>query len=714
MCRTIIARVLFIFCLLLPQTVYSESVLSLKILTINIWSGVDYKGVWRFGEYESRERREQRFSVLIEQIQQLDPDIIFIQEENFLNRYVERLADTLSFDHINQVINAGIKFGTIGPPVNFKEGMAILARPSLRLDKLDAWKLSGSPGIYSSHLTIHFDETVFALVGKIFIDSVPVYLVNVHLHAAPPNHPKIVQKLDELREEGIIDGNKFDRLMTRWRKGTNRRHREMNRLLANLGRLPANVPVIAAGDFNAIPESSDMELFKVRGNYIDTYEHGIRNREFTWDPLNNPNVEYSTLSMLYSFYDVHVDELLTTVGDLLQRRIDYIFLNNRFEARDVRFSAVVIDSSIGEVYASDHFGMFAEIDVSDISASGGNTNRIDNVTIRPKLEFLPILIYDTDIGFGYGGKAFFLNHLGRKESFDAIAFNSTKGERWYRFVFSIPDREVRQRKVYPLAFDLIVDYEKQIHNSFFGIGNASLYEDREFYTRREYDIRTIFSRGISDKIVAHTGVMNTSLRNYNFEEISRLAESSSSLNSGTVRYLSVVTGLRYDSRDSFVNPSRGFVVSGEVEYAPDISINNIELLRTSTWLQYYHVLFYPKTVLAFRVGQKSVFGDELPVQVLSSLGGANTLRGYPSNRFLDRVVIISNCELRFPLYRRLGGVAGIDAGNVAENIGSVFDTGLKSNPVAGLRYYMDTFVIRVDAGFGKETMGVYFNFGHVF
>ena len=37
-----------------------------------------------------------------------------------------------------------------------------------------------------------------------------------------------------------------------------------------------------------------------------------------------------------------------------------------------------------------------------------------------------------------------------------------------------------------------------------------------------------------------------------------------------------------------------------------------------------------------------------------------------------------------------------------------------SNAVFGLRYYMDTYVVRFDIGISKETVGIYFNFGHIF
>ena len=70
------------------------------------------------------------------------------------------------------------------------------------------------------------------------------------------------------------------------------------------------------------------------------------------------------------------------------------------------------------------------------------------------LSMFPILMYDTDIGFGYGAKAKFVNYLSVKESFDLMLFGSTKGERLFDFIFSIPDIEIRQGKVYSLSPDV--------------------------------------------------------------------------------------------------------------------------------------------------------------------------------------------------------------------------------------------------------------------
>jgi len=55
---------------------------ALRLLTINVWSGLDYKGSLRFGSYESRQKRQARYRSLLVQIRELNPDVIFLQEVN--------------------------------------------------------------------------------------------------------------------------------------------------------------------------------------------------------------------------------------------------------------------------------------------------------------------------------------------------------------------------------------------------------------------------------------------------------------------------------------------------------------------------------------------------------------------------------------------------------------------------------------------------------
>jgi hemolysin activation/secretion protein len=102
------------------------------------------------------------------------------------------------------------------------------------------------------------------------------------------------------------------------------------------------------------------------------------------------------------------------------------------------------------------------------------------------------------------------------------------------------------------------------------------------------------------------------------------------------------------------------------------------------------------------------------VQVLLPVGGNQTLRGAPQDRFLGRSTAVVNAEIRFPLWRRLGGVAGLDAGRVADSARNLSLRHWPASPVLGLRFRMDTFIIRLDLGFGRETTGFYLNFGQLF
>ena len=95
------------------------------------------------------------------------------------------------------------------------------------------------------------------------------------------------------------------------------------------------------------------------------------------------------------------------------------------------------------------------------------------------------------------------------------------------------------------------------------------------------------------------------------------------------------------------------------------------------------------------------------------------MRGMAQDRFLDSASALMNAEVRFPLYRRLGGVVGLDAGKVWNMSGKFDLEGWASNLALGLRFYLDTFVVRVDVGFGQDAFGekntgFYFNFGHLF
>ncbi len=671
---------------------------SIKIITINVWSGLDYNGFFIMGEYESPERREERFIILLKKIREISPDIIFLQEANPVDKYAERLADSLSFDEIHQVCNAGIKFWSVGMPSNFKEGIAIIADQKLKLNYINTWKLGGPFGLFGDLISFHFNESNFALVGKIKVEGSAFYLINTHLNANVPSDSSIRIKYENYCKQNFIGKEEFSEVIEKWNEEIKKKNIEFEELTERIKDLPSEYPYIIGGDFNTASTNEKISSFIKENKLIDTFFNDSSSDIYTWDTGKNENINFSTKLSDAEGNKLKSYNVLGAVYDSVPRRIDYLLLDHHFNKTDVKNYKIIFDSASDGIHTSDHFGVMSEINISNVIK---NTPKEFDYLVPSEdrtVEPLPIISYDTDVGFGYGSKAFFLNLIKHNESFDITLFNSTKGERWYRFVFSLPDFELRQGKVYPLALDFIVDYDKYIRNSFFGTGNKSSFNDLEEYTKEPLEIDLNLSRGFSNNIIGQFGLKYKTVRNFNFSDTSKLLLQPSGLSSSKSNFSSINLSVRYDTRNSFINPSKGLVLLGETEYAPELSFTNTSFVRYAGWLQYYTTLFYPNTVFAFRTGLQTLTGNNLPVQTLLSIGGNNTLRGYPQDRFLDKTVALVNAEIRFPIFWRFGGILGFDAGKVWHSIYKMDIKNWPNNPVFGLRFYMDTYVIRLEIG----------------
>jgi|SRR5690554_1907284 len=332
---------------------------------------------------------------------------------------------------------------------------------------------------------------------------------------------------------------------------------------------------------------------------------------------------------------------------------------------------------------------------------------------KSNFEFFPIISYDSNTGLGYGLKVFLLGYLSEEESFDLILFNSTKGERWYRFKFSTPESRIRQGKKYDYAVDFILDYDKWIHYSFFGLGNNSLFEDEEVFTKTSFSIYGLVSKGFTNYFSVETGIKYGTILNSNYP-VNGLFHSLNKTSRGRAKLLSILINLSYDTRNDFYNPANGILLQTEYEISPEFKFTNTQFNRISVSASYFSSLIIENLILALRLNAQKISGSDIPVQCLLPLGGNNSLRGFTQDRFIDNGVLLFNTELRFPIYRRLGGIAGFDAGKVWSSLQKINLNNWAANPAIGLRFYMDNFVVRADVGFGPETTGLYFNFGHIF
>ena len=330
----------------------------------------------------------------------------------------------------------------------------------------------------------------------------------------------------------------------------------------------------------------------------------------------------------------------------------------------------------------------------------------------------PILMYDTDIGFGYGGRVKLVDYFKKKESLDLILFNSTKGERWYVFTFSVPDLEIRQGKRYGLSFDLKAEYDKFLSYSFYGIGAGTPEENRTILTHQTTNLAFTFGRGLTPHLVVEAAyvlrwIRYTDPRDGPFQDELAEYEALGRLFVPTLSFI-----LKYDTSDSQIHPTRGFRFILQDDWAAGfMGSSDAAFNRLTVDFRKYQRVFGAKDVFAVRALAQYVGGSDIPLFDYASLGGGNimtAMRGYPLNRFLDRGKFLVNAEYRFPLVWRLGGNVFFDSGTVWPSLRDIDFGTIAFDAGVGLRFTMPDFVVRVDVAWSKEGMGLYFNFGHIF
>jgi hypothetical protein len=169
-----------------------------------------------------------------------------------------------------------------------------------------------------------------------------------------------------------------------------------------------------------------------------------------------------------------------------------------------------------------------------------------------------------------------------------------------------------------------------------------------------------------------------------------------------------------DSRDNIFFPTRGsfhqaeFTVSGGALGGSCAYQRAIVDLRT----------FLPvgEQVIGIQVYGMAVGGTP-PFWRLALLGGDYIMRGYYLGRYRDRITVGSQIELRAMILGPFGAAAFAGAGTVAPRPGAFRIGGVLPSYGAGLRYMLDRterLTLRIDAGFGTGSSGIYFDIREAF
>lgn len=364
----------------------------LKIATFNVWHGLASRGVVRFREFESSERREKRFQLALRMLLELDPDILLLQELNPVSQRGRELTRVLGGRFFGRVDQSGIKLFSHGWPLNLATGLGILVRGSVRPTRIEEdrsmpefVRLSGSLGFSGETASFHLDEQRYAQLQSVEHAGLGrLLIVNMHLHHGFERFPELMELLDAAVRDGKIAQADFDTLMASLDHARERRLGEIDRLLEVVHRFERKHDgILIGGDLNS---TSDGAAYRTL--IADGYEDlaltaaGTKARASgpTWDPFANienhrlqqeqgfefplPNFGNVAFTDVYRAFDAkprRIDFLLAK-GTLSSRGAKMIRPDEDLGLEQVRLSSVErfgFPRTANALAPSDHFGLIA-------------------------------------------------------------------------------------------------------------------------------------------------------------------------------------------------------------------------------------------------------------------------------------------------------------------------------------------------------------------
>ena len=192
--------------------------------------------------------------------------------------------------------------------------------------------------------------------------------------------------------------------------------------------------------------------------------------------------------------------------------------------------------------------------------------------------------------------------------------------------------------------------------------------------------------------------------------------------------------LTYDSRNNVLDPTKGFYFQAGAEFAATEIGSTIGYLRALG--EGRHYLDLPgKLILASRLSFGTIYMtqelDHPPIFKRFFVGGSNSVRGYQyqelgpvdsgNNPIGGESALEGSLELRYPIWKDLGGVVFVDFGQVSLTPFYVDFSDIRYTSGLGLRYKTPIGPVRIDAGYQlnpqpneSQHYAVYFSIGQAF
>ncbi|MGH7166311.1 MAG: endonuclease/exonuclease/phosphatase family protein [Nitrospiraceae bacterium] len=346
-----------------------------KLLTFNALHGLA-TGTFGVAPGETPAQNASRLRLLIAQLAREHPDVVFLQEVNPLPHRAERYVGALKalgldYTQVHQVDACGMRAGEKAALfTELNNGLAILAKRELQLQKLMGLKLSGDLGKCQSTAGFQLGELRYALIAEIRMPgSTETYLLaSTHLHSGFETGSQFLSTLADLHREG-----RFKRYAAvKWdvEQARLRRIGELDVLIRTLNKLNKDRSysgIVIAGDLNFeldFPEYEEVQLLR----FSDTSAVAEREGElYTADPVRNGWIRQQAGQAIPQLLldalapeEARVQEQITaSYREELQRprRIDYILVDGWLPGYCLRQDLFGLETDHEGFPASDHYGL---------------------------------------------------------------------------------------------------------------------------------------------------------------------------------------------------------------------------------------------------------------------------------------------------------------------------------------------------------------------
>lgn len=222
--------------------------------------------------------------------------------------------------------------------------------------------------------------------------------------------------------------------------------------------------------------------------------------------------------------------------------------------------------------------------------------------------------------------------------------------------------------------------------------------------------------------------------NYTFEEIETSYPVSEGIqNTGTIDRIGTLNAaFTRDTRDDMLNATRGMFLSQNIRYAPGFLGSNAQFIhyfgQFNTYQKISDFITYAASV---RIGLGKGLNEDLPISERFFAGGGTTIRGFKKDELGPKdpltglplggdAAFILNQELRFPIFKKFGGVVFLDLGNVYSNIADFSFLDVRKTAGFGFRLHTPFVLVRFDWGFkldrlpGETPSQIFFSIGQAF